>query len=625
MLNLDNHPIDVTTLTVTDFSIQGFADTAREAAVAARESVVIPIAGGATASFVGLLVGAVNAGCVPQVVPVGKDDVGVLTSMVDLDLIRWLARRRMWAAIAALPDSPEDVAAAARDLDRYERFESTSLPDLPADRLHRLVASTVSEWAADERLWLTGLSGIVDKITQRLADQLPPSDRAELKSQVAKWRQRLERLPKGDVHDADIALQVARQHPPQWNAWQTAPSGLKTWIDRFAILPQTNKARHGRLGENPQSERRADTQSYRTLSAISRAQQPPLRQSVRDAMPRLALEHLGAGLPDTPVPGARLALRLAGRRNVSGVIDREIEHHHTDAVEHDEVALPVVVVASADTAVDGAIVIDPHQVHDSTTTSLDQIRQRCTELELQHDCRITTLALYLNQGTKIMNFATLRSSLTVASELGAQLRLFDVAATTDGDSRITPLRTGDVRRLVRRSLPPDQIRRLLHSAIRSLDLAQARALTGLLDDRGLNDEVKALAQQMLWPVDGIADDDWAARISAIAPAVNVLLKNREVIGDRETVARLAVLLSAAVSTQSSEVWKDCEGLQELWKARNAVFHDKPFTYPRDLTRDRLIDLAEHLDVRRDLSTIRWDSAIDKRRALLRTLETSVRA
>ena len=629
-LNLNNHPITVTITTVTQFSIEGFADAARERAAAASENVVIPIASGAKTSFVGLLVGAINAGSVPHVVPVGKgDSPGTLSALIELDLVRWLTRRRMWAAIASLPDAPDHIREAALDLDRYERHEKVTGADLPADHVQRLIATTVSQWAADEPLWLTGLIGIIDKVTQRLVDQLPPADRANVQAQVEEWRRNIRTLPKGsDLHDADIALKVARQHPPRWKAWRNAPDGLKGWVDSYAILPQTNRARHGKLDDAQVVDRRADTQAYRTLVAISRGIQPPLRQAVEDPIPPRALEGLAAGLPDSPLPGARLAVRLAGERNASGVIDRQIDQHHLASTTRAEIPLPVLVVASADTAVDDAIIVSPHQLDDAATTTLTAVRHHCTEVELRHDCRITTIALYLNQGTKIMNFAALRTALTVASEIGAQLQLFDVAATGGGTSRITSLRTGDVRTLARRSLPTQQVHLLLHTAIRTLDLVQAQRLTDLLDDRDLANDVKALARHMLWPVADVGEDDWAARISAIAPAFNALIRYREVIGDRETVARMSTLLSAAVATKVDggwgEGWDDSEGpLHDLWKARNAVFHDKRFTYPSDLTRDRLIHLAKHLHIRLNPSTIMWDTAIDKRKALLRKLDASV--
>lgn len=622
-INLDQHPIEVATTTITDFTVKGFADAAQQQATNEIHTIVLPISSGAKASFVGLVLGTINAGALPLVVPIGRGETpSNLPTVVELDLVRWLTRRRMWSALATLPDTPPEVANAATELDRYERHERVTRADLPSEHLHRLIASTVSHWAANDPLWFTGLRGIVEKLTQRLVDQLPPTQRIALRKRADTWR-RLDTTPPGDFHDADIIRRVAAHNPDRWKAWKAAPPELRTWIDSNIDLPRANRARHGMLANTQQQNRRDHSREYRTLAAISQGRQPALSQRVRDPLPDLALHYLNAGLPDTPLPGARLAVRLVGQRNASGVIDHQIAQHHSSQAREGTSSLPVVAIASAETAVDNAILIESNLLEEAAAIALTELRQRSTELELLHHCRITTLALYLNQGTKVMNFAAIRSALTVASELGAALELYDVAGTFDGDSIITQFPTSDVKSLIRKALPQGNIRALLRSALYTLDLVQAETLTALLDDPTLTANVEALAHDMLRPVDGIAENDWATRIEAIAPAVNALLRlrNQSIIGDRETVARLAQLLSAAVATKVDEGWNLSRGpLHDLWKARNAVFHDKRVSYPTTLTRGCLLELAQSLGIGVNDSAMLWNRAIDQRKELLKQLE-----
>lgn len=116
---------------------------------------------------------------------------------------------------------------------------------------------------------------------------------------------------------------------------------------------------------------------------------------------------------------------------------------------------------------------------------------------------------------------------------------------------------------VRSALPTAQMRLLGHSAIRSPQLVEARGFTGPLADRVVAEEVRTLAQQMQWPISGPADVDWMASISAIGPDAK------------------------------------------------AVFHHNCVTHPTSI------------HVRVDSASPQSDSAIDKRKALLRKLDATV--
>lgn len=625
-LNLDNAPIDVTTATVTNFSIQGFAKRATKQAEIQTDQIVVPIASGATSAFMGILIGAINAGTVPLVVPVGKPgEATTLSSLVELDLVRWLTRRRMWSAIAALPSAPDHIRHAAQQLDRYERHEATTRPNLPTDRASRLISATVSQWAVDDPTWLTGLLGIGEALAKTLIDQLPPADRAEVKRQATAWR-KLERVSEHTgAHDAQICWEVAKHYPGRWKRWGEAPKGLKQWFDDLLALTLAKDARHGRLPETLATPRNQTTLEYRFLSAVSQGNKPSLRQPPRDKIPALAMVDLDAGHPDTPLPRARLTVRLVGVRNANGVIDSLIDHHLSTTDTPHDVRLPSIAIASEQTARQGHIPLPPHDLASATATALTQLRMLTATAEQTHECRIATVALYLNQGTKVMNYAALRAVLSVATELNATVELFDVAATNTGASSITALPTDNVELLARTALPGDVIRTLLRSAVRFLDVVPAVALANVLADDALQEDVQRLAAMMLWPVRSVASHNLAERLRAIAPAVTLLLQQRGEIGDREAVTRLAVLLSTATADGRDDPWKAATpALEHLWSARNKTFHDRTdgkFTFPTDLERGCLFDIAKAMKVKLDPSTMPWNDAIDLHARILRRIET----
>lgn len=624
-LNREEAPIDITTATVTNFSIAGFADITGQHTQNPDTQIVVPISGGATSAFLGLLIGTINAGVIPFVLPIGKGDTPTTWSpTVDIDAIRWFSRRRMWTAIAALPNAPDHIQQAARDLDHYERkLPVRGRPHLPADHLHRLIATTASQWAADDPIWPTGLKAITEVLTERLIDQaLSPAEKTALEQKVRSWQRRFPDLPQGrNTHIADICDRMASKHTTEWAAWKDQPEALRTWM-KASHLPRANRLRH----EQPPVERshkRQDTKAFRVLMAASQGTEPRLRQPTSDPMPNLALRYLDAGLPDSPVPGTRLAIRLAGVRNANGAIDEAVLHHHRDQLSTNAVDLPITVIASDTTGTHGDIIIDPNDLDTAAQTTLAELRRRATDLELRHRCRITTMALYLNQGTKVMNYAALRATLTVATELGATLELLDVAASNHGASTITALPTGHARTFTRHALAPDVVRGLLHGAIHALDLVQALTLAELLDDADLQRDVAALADLMLWPLQNTDEGDHQERLRRIVPATNAYLAHRQIIGERATVVRLSTLLSAAVADKNDERWNTVNPqMKDLWRARNAVFHDKPFTYPANLTAQCINDVARALGTNIGHDTIDANAAISRRQALLDHLHST---
>jgi hypothetical protein len=620
----NDHEITFSTQIIPELSISSLATAGRTAVSSQGGQIVIPIAGGAKAGFLGLLIGTTAAGYNPLLLPVNREGArGSLRSVADIDSLRWLIRRRMWAAVATNLRVNQEVRDLASDLDAFEReAPSRTRPDLPSDHIAPMWSRTISEWAAQEPTWVTNISRIVDELTCRAVDQLPARDRRKLSDQVNKWKR--ENPDVVGRTDSDVCVRVAAQRPRMWADWKDGPESLKNWLVRYASVEQARTARHGRYPKYP-FPREGTTAAHQLVLDVAQGNLLKINPPLGDPVLQSVFTKQLPAVPDSPATPVRLSLRLAGQRNAPNPqIAETIEQHHRSLSPEQGPFLPVLVLASDGTAQHEDLVIEAHDPEASVADALRVLRNYCDDIETRKKVRIRKISLYLNQGTQIMNLAALTAVVSVAAELGADLELFDVAISPTNDTKVTALPTPDVVNLVRESMPETEIRSLLLSCIETLHLAQALSIVTLLNDPDLTRRVQYLSNLTLRPLNDVPRSDLSQRLRGIAPGVALVISLSSMLGERDVVGRLSVMLSAAVASDKEDKWDQVPQLRDLWNARNALFHRRrDFVFPESLDLNLLESVAKHFKVTFSPNEPANGAAIELRAGLLRDLQASI--
>jgi hypothetical protein len=634
-------PTHVDVVQVNAMSILAFADAAVSVLEAAGDlRVLIPLGAGAKSAWLGLLAGTLHAEQAPVVFETNVDSADCEYVSVDVDTGRWLARRRMWHAIADQLGLEADVRKAASVLATLEggtkRFPGTSIGPLPSDALQVLFSSITSDAARGNPAWEGRLTALVELAGERLVSKLPENQRRSVELLVTRWRRMMGASEVASL--ADICTRVAAYRPRLMTGADGVPAALTRFYFGTADRPgasrvyaRLKKSRHGSGDDAIRLTASMDPSSnlQRFLAGL-RSSDGPIEPPLIDQIANLATDHLRLGRPYTFADPMALGVRLLGTSESSEIAGAVARHLESLCGATSTQPPPMVLIATDDTRPSGdsplVLTVPAVGLGDLREAVLGSLRDVVVDVETGvPPARVERIGLYLGQGTKAMNLAVLFAAVAVATETGAELSIAEVAVSRAGGSEIREIPVSDVRSLERSLLDPNSLLAAVRSCIDYAQFGEAARLGHLLPTAygDLKDDLGAIARM----VDGGDPNrlNPADRLAEISPEVGLLVALEDRVGSVAALTRVSTLLSWATSHPALEddPWKSRPLLAPMWKARNQVFHEDGWIESAGLLPAATI-LAE---TARAVGLDKWepddrrlDLAIEARRRLLAKLD-----